>query len=122
MQHLDLGVQYMKPCLRRGWTMWSPSPCLNKLAKSHGKFTTWNGLKEKFVLYNPNDYQRVDSSKLWFTWLNLIVGVEKVMNRLDKDMLSWKNTFFFHFHGGRLLKVFKKHTLSKNKPIIFFIF
>jgi hypothetical protein len=36
MQHLDLGVQFMKPCLGRGWKMWSPSPCLNKHAKSHG--------------------------------------------------------------------------------------
>jgi hypothetical protein len=36
MQHLDLGVQFMKPCLRRGWTMWSPNPCLKNHANSHG--------------------------------------------------------------------------------------
>jgi hypothetical protein len=36
MQHLDLGVQFIKPCLGSGWTMWSHSPCLNKIATSHG--------------------------------------------------------------------------------------
>jgi hypothetical protein len=26
----------MKPCLESGWIIWSPSPCLNNLASSHG--------------------------------------------------------------------------------------
>jgi hypothetical protein len=76
-----------------------------------------NGLKEKIGLYNPNKYQRVDSSNLWFTWLNLRVGVDKVMKFLDKDMLSWKNTFFFHFHGGISVKVSGEHTLSVKNQI-----
>jgi hypothetical protein len=38
----------------------------------------------KIGLYNPNKYQRVDSSNLWFTWLSLRVGVDKVMKFLDK--------------------------------------
>ena len=36
MQHLDLGVQFMKPCFWSGWKMWSHIPCLKKHAKSHG--------------------------------------------------------------------------------------
>jgi hypothetical protein len=36
MQHLDLGVQFIKPCLGRGWTMWSHIPCLNNIAASQG--------------------------------------------------------------------------------------
>jgi hypothetical protein len=34
MKHLDLGVQFLKPCLESGWIMWSPSPCLNNLPAS----------------------------------------------------------------------------------------
>jgi hypothetical protein len=36
MQHLNLGVQFIKPCLENGQTMCSHSLCLTKIAVSHG--------------------------------------------------------------------------------------
>ena len=35
MQHFDLGVQFMKPCIGSERKMGSPNPCLNKLVASH---------------------------------------------------------------------------------------
>ena len=45
MQHLDQGVQFMKLCLGRGWTMWSPILCLNNLVAYHGTVLGFYALK-----------------------------------------------------------------------------
>jgi hypothetical protein len=39
----------------------------NPISVTHRECTTWNGLKVRLSLYEPNKYKRVDSLELQFT-------------------------------------------------------
>ena len=83
-----------------------------------GEREAWYYMRNKLGLFDPNANRR-QGSGVWHTWSNFRAGLDCILKRLDRAMISVQSFFSFSEDRDLLVTPLSDVTLSDHYPIYF---